>query len=322
MKYLLIMNPGSRGGKSSRKISKILKYFKDRHIDHTAKYTQSLQDAYIFSVEGNHREYDVIVAIGGDGTINRVLNGFFDDEGRRISKSKFGVIYTGTSPDFCKSYHIPLKLEDALETLIRGNSIKVHIGMVTLSKKGDLPIHTSIEDRKRDREKHFFACCANVGLGPLLAKYANSGIRKYVGDFLGTFLSLIKILSFYRGEEFEIIIDDEKKSLTKVFNLSIGKTYYIASGIKVNHTLKVKDEKMYLLTIRNISLKNVVSVLKRIYSGNKIKNDDTIHLTMCKKIEIRCNKKLCEVEFDGDPMGYLPCKIESTKDCLDVIVNE
>ena len=86
--------------------------------------TECLHDAYLLSKNANNEGYDVIVAVGGDGTINKVLNGFYDDQGKRISRSRFAVIYTGTSPDFCKSYGIPLDIERAVNFIIRGHSKK------------------------------------------------------------------------------------------------------------------------------------------------------------------------------------------------------
>ena len=73
--------------------------------------------------------------MGGDGTINSVLNGFFDDKGNRISDSRMGVIYTGTSPDFCKSYNIPLNLDETVDTLVAQKCRKIKVGKVTFLSK-------------------------------------------------------------------------------------------------------------------------------------------------------------------------------------------
>ncbi|MFC1733448.1 diacylglycerol/lipid kinase family protein, partial [candidate division KSB1 bacterium] len=173
MKYYLILNPGSQSGKSRKKFQKIFNHLNESGIDFQYHITISLHDAYFASKEANKKNFDAIIAVGGDGTINAVLNGFFDDNGNRTSTSKFGIIYTGTSPDFCKSYYIPLKLDHAVNNIISCNTIKINVAKILLSSnEKDLLMQT-----------RFFACCANVGLGAELARRANSGMRKYFGDF-------------------------------------------------------------------------------------------------------------------------------------------
>ena len=81
MRYFLIFNPGSRGGKSRKKLDYILETLDKSNINYNYEITKSLEDAYQLSVQANKKDYDIIVAIGGDGTINNVLNGFFDSAG-------------------------------------------------------------------------------------------------------------------------------------------------------------------------------------------------------------------------------------------------
>jgi len=73
----LIMNPGSRGGKSRKKFNRIFQLLDQANVSYEYKITNSIIDAYSYSVEANRKDYDIIVAVGGDGTINAVLNGFY-----------------------------------------------------------------------------------------------------------------------------------------------------------------------------------------------------------------------------------------------------
>lgn len=310
MRYFLIMNPGSKGGKSARKLHKILSILDKNSITYDYKITHSLEDAYTYSVFANKKNYDVIVAIGGDGTINKVINGFYDVFGNKISNAKFAVIYTGTSPDFCKSYHIPTNLYKAIDVMLRQQSKKIKIGKIT---------HKPSSNKHSNLTTNYFACCANFGLGATLAREANSGIRKYLGDNLGTFMSLIKTLLKYSPSDFTVIYDGKQKTLTKVFNLSVGITPFIASGIKVNNKLADTDNLFYILTIKNLEMKNLLSVLKIIYNGKKFVNNHFISLDYFSVVEVANNHINNEVEYDGDPQGFLPCKVEMAKDYLDLI---
>ncbi len=284
MKYYLIMNPGSQGGRSEKEFKVIHNFLKQYDISYDYKITQSLEDAYTLSQNANKASYDVIIAVGGDGTINRVLNGFYRSDGTRISKAKFGVIYTGTSPDFCKSYHIPIKIEEAVKALKMYEIKEIGIGRIEF-----------------ENDVKFFACCVNIGLGASLANHANSGIRKLLGDYGGTFIALIRTLLRYKPIDVKL----NGCIIKHVYNISIGKTFYIASGLKIKNELKSRDDRFYILTIQG----QIIKFMWKLYQGREVsleyKKDITIEGTEL-------------VEFDGDEGGVLPCRITAA-DNLDLI---
>lgn len=318
MKVLLILNPASRDGRGKKLGLKAVKIIEKLNINYDLVYSKSLEDITKLSREGNSK-YETIVIMGGDGSINHSINGFYDEEGRRISDTKLGIIYTGTSPDFCKSYKIPLNLKKAINLIKEGKSEKISIGKIKLAKKIDSKYFEKGVDNSDLFFTRFFACCVNIGLGASVARNANSGIRKKIGDFLGTFISLFKSFFEYKATDFKVLVDDKQVVLKKLYNLSIGKTFYIASGIKVKNTLKENDKNFYLLKVSNIKLLKIPSLLKTIYSGREIKNSELINFSYCNKIEILAREDNLELEFDGDPMGFLPCKIEETLEKLDLI---
>ncbi len=319
MSCCIIFNPGSRGGKSGRQLARLESLLKANGMDYTLKTTAALEDARRFSEEANRSGCPVVVAVGGDGTINQVLNGFYNEDGTRISTAKLGVVYTGTSPDFCRSFHIPLDLEQAVAVLKAGRSRPVTLGRIGLhtepKSQGDSVYFNPGDEKTAIR---YFACCANIGLGPQLAHYANSGIRKYMGDTLGTFLSLLRCVFSYKPGTLLVMQDGREAVYEAVTNLSIGRTHFIASGIQVKNDLVLDDRRFYLLVVQHLKLSKLGAVLKAIYSGETITPTDQLLMDYCESIEIKGDANV-RVEFDGDPAGYLPCTIAPAKDPLDVI---
>lgn len=313
------MNPASGGGRSRKHIQRILSLFDEHGVQYRYALTTSFENARWLSKTANESAFDVVVAVGGDGTINAVLNGFFDDKGQRISTATMGVVHTGTSPDFCKSYSIPLKTDKAIQLLLSPEVRKIKIGKVSCCKRKNPDM-----DRKGildcpDMQVKYFGCCANIGLGASLARHANSGIRKYAGDVLGTFLSLVKILFTFKANTFYIVKNDRNIRIDKLFNISVGRTYYLASGIKVRHELTDSDNRFYCLTTRDLNMVNMAMVLRQAYRGKQIRNSPVFYLDYCKSIEFYGNNLNPEVELDGDPAGFLPCKIEMAIEPLDLI---
>ena len=319
MKYFLIMNPVSGGGKSRKHIQRILSLFDERGANYQFAHTTSLENAWQLSKKANESEFDVVVAVGGDGTINAVLNGFFDDIGKRISAAIMGVVHTGTSPDFCKSYRIPVKTEKAVQLLLSPEVRKIKIGKISCCSKNSQDLDKMGILECPEILVKYFSCCANIGLGASLARHANSGIRKYAGDTMGTFISLIKILLTYKANTFSMVKNGKKIQIDKLYNISVGRTYHIASGIKVRHELTDSDDRFYCLTARDLNPANISSVLRQAYSGKQIRNSPVFYLDYCRTIEFYGNNQNPEVELDGDPAGFLPCKIEMTIEPLDLI---
>jgi diacylglycerol kinase family enzyme len=315
MKYCFIANPHARNGRGRKKLGQLRVELDRRALRYDWALCENLDHARLLSQAANHSGYDVIVAVGGDGTINRVLNGFFDADGKRLSKARMGAVHIGTSPDFCRSYHIPTEVLPAVATLVKGGVRPISVGRVLYEDETGAALANGLGAA-------FFGCCANAGLGASLARLANRGIRKYAGDFLGTFVSLLRTLLSYRPHTLHVTLDGETRILRGVYNLSVGKTFYIASGIKVRHALSDRDSRFYVMCLRNLSCANIGQVLWSIYSGRPITPSPCLSLDYAQSVTLAATDGEIELEFDGDPAGSCPCRIEAAPDPLDLIVGE
>jgi len=309
MKCTLIINPRSKNGKSKKHFDTIISSCREEKMDIEHVFASTYETIKEQSLLANAKKSDIIVAVGGDGTINAVLNGFYDEFGRRISHSKFGVIYTGTSPDFCKSYNISLDHEEAIRCLSKGFVRKMVPGKIRMVTKNGTT----------QQETRYFACCANAGIGAGVARDANH-IRKYAGDFGGTFMSLLKNLVVFKSKKIFLEIDNECRCIDHTVNISIGRTPYIASGIKINDDEMLDKDIFYVLVASGLSFQNLPGLIRQIYSGD-IGDSNYLQLKKGKYIMLNSDEPDVEVEFDGDPAGYLPCTIELAYEPIELITS-
>jgi diacylglycerol kinase family enzyme len=309
-KYFFIINPGSRHGKGSKILSTIKEEFVSKNISFDYKETESLEDARFLSQKANSEGYEIIVAAGGDGTINKVITGFYDENGKKNSAAILGVIHTGTSPDFCKSYGIPSNPDHALQAVLNGHSKKISISRIEYFYKDGI------------NKTGYFACSANFGLGAKVASYANSGIRKYFGDFGGTLISIIISLISYKASDLTIILDGKETAVKNNFNTFVGKTSFIASGLKIHNDLTADDKRMFVVSLKDLNIINFIPVLKAVYSGKPLNQSKNITFDYAQTVEVRNGNINSAIEFDGDPQGFLPCRISAAEDKLDLLVNE
>ncbi|MBR9974715.1 MAG: diacylglycerol kinase [Bacteroidetes bacterium] len=318
MKYCVIHNPHAGAGRGEARARRCLALFSRGGAVIDDVEIRRFEEAFSLSREANLAGYDAVVAIGGDGTINKVLNGFFDGDGRRISSARFGVVHTGTSPDFCRSYGLPLDPEGAVEVLLRGRVRSIPVGQIRFHAYDRVPAGEA-GGVPSPHANSCFVCCANIGLGAALATRASSGIRGRFGDRLGTFLSLLQVLRSHEPEDFRLLVDGEEVLLSRVYNISIGLTEYIASGIRVHNAAMRERGLFYMMTLRDLRAGSLPSVLRKIYSGRPFDDSAELSLRACARIDIPSHPTPADVEHDGDACGHVPCSIERTAEGLELL---
>ena len=131
VRICVIFNPAARGNKARR----FRRYLGEMSQKCAFKATTGPGDARRFAHAAVATGYDVIVAAGGDGTVNEVLNGMAD-EPEGFQRARLGVLPLGTVNVFARELKIPLKLERAWQVLMRGNTTKVDLGRADFFEDG------------------------------------------------------------------------------------------------------------------------------------------------------------------------------------------
>lgn len=246
---------------------------------------------------------EAAVAVGGDGTINNVINGLM----RNNSRPPLGVLYCGTSPDFCKFHGIPLEPAAATNSLLNGRSKKIDIAGVVFTQG-----HAG-------EAQAFFASSCNIGLGAATAAFANKW-RRYFGDLAGTGLGLIKAIAFQKVFESEIVIDGHHYSFEKTNHIIVLKNQYIASSLRLNLDCRPDDGLLRIIVIHGYSRLRLLGLMRAMYNGTLLKRKN-IFAESGRRVEIR-TRPIQSLEFDGDPQGCTPATITIHPRALFIICGE
>jgi diacylglycerol kinase family enzyme len=295
----LIMNPGSRSGRGQRLWAIWESGLQRAGIAFDCRVTQAPGDACRISRESGNAE--TVVAVGGDGTINEVLDGLVQS-GR--SEVRMGVLYSGTSPDFCRFHGIPTDPVKALRCLIDGKARKVDVARIEYADQGG------------GMQVAHFGCGCNIGMGAAVARFSNQK-RRFMGDALGTGLAVCRAIMFSEPVDLDLEVDGETLSLARVNNLSVLKNPYIASGLRLNVALHPDDGRLMLVAVHGQSRAGLCTLLPGFYSGKAV-GSAAVFMKECSRISVR-SAKAQEIEFDGDPRGYLPAAIRVLPRALNLI---
>jgi len=306
MRCHLILNPRSKGGKASGKFDAIFNLLRKAGIEFQCTYAETFSTIRDASAKANGGDDEAVVAVGGDGTINAVMNGFYDENGSLRSEKKMGVIYTGTSPDFCKSCGIPLDLAGAVDTVRQGNVRHIITGRIRLGVSKD-----------GQRENRYFSCCASIGIGAMVAGQANR-YRRYLGDTGGTLVAILTSLARFHPQHVTLTTDGREMIFPRATNIFIGRTKYIASGLKVRNEMTDDDERFYVLCVKDLSVMRLPGLLRQFYNGNTV-SSPVLEVIYASRIQIDSGMDSTAVEFDGDPAGYTPCSIRAATETIPLL---
>ncbi len=299
-KYFLICNPGAKSFKGKKIIDIYKNLLEQKNVAFDFEYTKKRYHGIELTRNAIKSGYDVVVAVGGDGTINEVINGLCL-EMTKSETVKFGVLYAGTSPDFCRYYGIPLDYKKAVDVLLNGNDKKINVGCITM----------------KDNVSFYFASSVNIGLGAEVAEKSNR-YRKYWGDFFGTLFATIISIKRHDYFESDLSIGDTKKKISKVLNMTIGINPLIASGLKLKIPQEMLDGKLYMFIVNGINKIDFIKKIPSVYSG-KIVKDDRFILKFASEINVNTGTQARQVEFDGDEAGFCPCNISLKPGAISLI---
>lgn len=289
MTLRLIMNPTSRSGRGRRRWAAWEQTLRQSGTGFECTVTSGPGDAARLAGEANPG--DTLVAVGGDGTISEVIDGMI-----RSGKPdlKLGVLYAGTSPDFCRFHNIPVDPSAAIQTLLKGNTAAVDAVQIDYRRRDGSPA-TAV-----------FGCSSNIGLGAAVADFANRN-RRFLGDTLGTGLGVLRAVLQSNPMDLSLEIDGVETTLPQVRHLAVLKNPHIASGLKLNLDLHSNDGRLAVAAIHGVSRRGLVQLLPGFYSGTAAESS-SLFIRHAVQIRIRAAQPV-SVEFDGDARGLLPADI-------------
>jgi len=278
-RFLVLVNPLSHGGRSGRILPRLRTLLSEGDF----VVLENIDEASRLAREASG--YEAVVACGGDGTINAVARGVLANSDTSL---KCGVLYTGTSPDFCRAHGIPTDAEQAIAVL-RGGAVR------------EIPVLTANGEP--------FFCSMNLGMGAAVAASANK-LRPRLGDFPGTFWSVLR--EVMRGRRYDIKVNGEE--ICNVAHALVTRISRIAGGLKVALPTLADDE-YALWFAKDVSRFGCLRIVWNLYRGKPCGEIRVLR----DKTAISSNVSVA-LEYDGDPHGSLPVSVDLFQNRLRLVV--
>ena len=245
--------------------------------------------------------------IGGDGTLNEVLNGIFLQQTCPVQDIIMGMIPIGTGNDWCRMFNVPFEYEGAVKLLKQKNTFVQDVGKVSYHKK----------DQTYDR---YFMNVTGMGYDALVAKKTNLFKEKGHGGPLTYLWFVFASLFQYKFLDAVIEVDGNPEFKGEIFSMNVGICKYNGGGMMQVPNAIPDDGLLDMTLIVKAPKWMVIRHTSKLYNGTLIKLD-MVKTFRGKTIRIRSTGKIY-LEADGESLGHTPFTYEIIPKALRVVTGE
>ena len=278
----IIYNPTSGREVFRRHIGEVLEKFEKAGYETSCHATAGEGDATAAAKQAVERGFDLIVAAGGDGTLNEVVAGVSAFEER----PQIGLIPTGTTNDFARALRIPRDIDDAVDIILRGETIPVDVGTMN--------------------GRHFINI-AGGGRMTELTYDVPSKLKTVLGQ-LAYYLKGIEMLPSIRSSPVRIEYDGEVFDGEAMLFL-IGLTNSVGGFEKLAPGSSINDGKFTLLILKKCNIAEFIRVVSLALRGEHL-GDPLVISSKAEKITITSSEEVL-LNLDGEYGGALPATFEN-----------
>jgi diacylglycerol kinase (ATP) len=310
---LLIVNPRSGGGRTG-KIFEAMRVPLERALGRfDVVFTERGRHAIEFARDAALAGRELVIAVGGDGTIHEVVNGLMEAREQGSKVPRLGVIGQGTGGDFRRTLGIEHRLDRYCASIAGGKTRRVDVGRASFVTPDGARAHA------------YFVNILSVGLGGVVDQLVAEGSRGLGGTFAyfsasvrGLLKSEIGVLACTLS-----LAGKAREEQITTRNLAICNGRFFGSGMKVAPMAELDDGVFEVVSLGAASkLRFAIESSTRIYKGEHIGKGGVQHFR-CDKITVALKNEAVAGRFlldvDGEPLGRLPMEIELIAGAIEVL---
>lgn len=291
MCYKIIVNPTAGRGKLGRQIPQLHSLLQQQNLQYDLVSTEAAGHATQLAAEAAAQGWKTVVGVGGDGTMNEVLNGIMG------TGANMGFIPAGTGNDFARSLDIPLNLRGAVEVLAKGRTVPMDIG--------------------RDSQG-YFSIILGLGFPSDVMQHVNTSNNIFRGPLAIT-ASIVQVVHKLRPYPVHIQLDDRDFSTT-VMGIFILNTRFTGGGLQISPAAAYDDGQLDIVIMHEMKKLDLLRTLPKAYKGNHLGHPAVEH---CRSttVKVTTAEPLPKL-FDGNVYGESPVDAQILPGALRVWVPE
>jgi diacylglycerol kinase (ATP) len=298
----LIVNPEAANGAVGKNWPRIRDFLQAEGAEFDAVLTEGPGHATPLARQALGDGFRTIVAVGGDGTVNEVINGLVV-KGSVDPEVTLGIIPWGTGADFTRMLGIPRDYVEACRHLLRSEPRPVDLGRITCLREGQ-------------EVERYFINAAGLGFDGEVAELVNR-FPKVLGGTM-TYLTCLFIgLVTYRNKNVALSFDGQPVR-GRVNSVVVCNGCYFGGGMFIAPGAAFDDGLFYVVILGNLSKLEVVANVPRIYKGTHLTHPKVSHFA-AKEIHVEARERMF-LQAEGELIGEAPATFRVIPRALKVLV--
>jgi len=338
---VLVVNPSSSSGLTGKGwkdlFMKIKEDFGETPLE--VVFTKGIGDGTTLTREFLKKGFRKVIAIGGDGTINEVANGFFFTEEQNLKSGKvtssnghdrpqennniepailrpinpeamMGLLPSGTRNVLAKSLDFPEEVMKCCRNFVKGKTQKIDVISTTV---------TDAKDHSKTITKVFLNA-AEIGFGAEIIDRSKKVRSKINSRVIATIASVATSLPTYESNLCEVIVDDgREKILTKMTMAIVANGKFLGGGFMAAPRASVSDGLLDIVILKDSGSFKMLDNLVNMKTGSYADENEIFYM-QARKVSLNSKERDVTVTIDGEPIGILPATFQVLEKALKVIM--
>jgi diacylglycerol kinase (ATP) len=291
---VMIVNPASDSGRTARRWEEIARRAAAHGLDVEPRLTEAPGHAADLTRHALREGAELIVTVGGDGTVSETVNGFFDGAEPVAPQAELAVIERGSGCDFARTFRIPTATDAAIEVAASGRTQTIDLGRVSYVAPDGVPA------------TRLYCNVASAGLTGVVAERVNRS-GKPLGATVAFAWGAVATFFGYRNHRFRIDIDGH--SVEQVCNnVIVANCRYFAGGMHIVPMADPTDGMLDALVWGDVGKLDLAMNLHRLYRGTHV-NHPKAEFRRAHRVHVEPDSPL-PIEADGEQPGTTPATFE------------
>lgn len=293
---LVIVNPAARGGRAASDWLDVQRALEAEGVEFDAELTTRPHEAIELARRAVKDSRPLVVSAGGDGTLNEVVNGFFENGRALATETRLAMLPLGTGGDFRRTFDIPADRRAAARVLRAGVPRRIDAGRVTYRSSAG---HVA---------ERYFVNIADAGVGGEVMQRVNASGKRLGATATFTLAAMTSVLR-YRNKWMRIVIDGRALEMVAQ-QVVVANGRYFGSGMKVAPFAQPDDGLFDVLVVGDVNLLDNVRGMISIRSGTHLDKTRAVYeYARARKVEVESPERLL-IDVDGEQPGTAPASFE------------
>jgi diacylglycerol kinase (ATP) len=246
--------------------------------------------------------YELVVSVGGDGTINEIVNGLHQAGGNK--DIVLGILSTGTGSDYIRTIGLSRQYDEACTRFLKPIKITVDLGVVEYANKGKT-------------EKRLFVNFAGMGFDAEIVRRTTQKYKAW-GSLLAYLMGLLATVMSYRNRDI-IVKADGNEVKQRVCTVIMNNGKYGGGGMLTAPDADISDGLLDVMTVGDISRPDLLYSLPKIYKGTHLTHPK-VTMKKAREIEVSSLDGKMYLQADGELLGELPARFSVLPSALNIAV--